>query len=96
MAQDLSAYVEFFDARYSMHDTRYRIWNICYPLAQTWHARTEFYSSCILDIKAAIAYYNHVAPGRAESGIQYRGASSLAGLPVPGREGEAPLGISYH
>ncbi len=27
-----------------------------------WHARTEFYSSCILDIKAAIAYYNRVAP----------------------------------
>jgi hypothetical protein len=34
-----------------------------------WHARTEFYSSCILDIKAAIAYYNHVAPGQAASRI---------------------------
>jgi hypothetical protein len=50
-----------------------------YPLAQTWHARTEFYSSCILDIKAAIAYYNYIAPPDP--------------VPVSGRGGRAVSGI---
>ena len=30
-----------------------------------WHAGSESHSSCLLNIKAAIAFYNHVAPGQA-------------------------------
>jgi len=32
------------------------------PLAQTWHAKSESHSSCLLNIKAVIAFYDHVAP----------------------------------
>jgi len=35
------------------------------PLAQTWHAGSESHSSCLLNIKAVIAFYDHVAPGQA-------------------------------
>jgi hypothetical protein len=34
-------------------------------LAQTWHAKSESHSSCLLNIKAVIAFYDHVAPGQA-------------------------------
>jgi hypothetical protein len=35
------------------------------PLAQTWHAKIESHSSCLLNIKAVIAFYDHFAPGQA-------------------------------
>ncbi len=35
-------------------------------MAQTWHTKSESHSSCLLNIKAVIAFYDHVAPGQAD------------------------------
>jgi len=39
--------------------------NVLKTLAQTWHVRTEFYSSRSLSVKGTMACPDHIAPGRA-------------------------------